>query len=65
MEKIDQAEVERINSMSQEEMAELWRYAPSGHPYFDNHKPYFKIFNERFKELGGMTPEISKKIGWR
>jgi hypothetical protein len=26
--------------------------------------PLFEYFNKRFKELGGFTPEISKKIGW-
>ena len=64
MEKVDPKVVEAINAMTQEEMARLWRFAPSGHKYFDNTKPYFKIFNERFKELGGFTPTISKKIGW-
>ena len=57
-------EVEKINSMSQYEMASLWRFAPSGHPWFDGTKPYFKIFDKRFKELGGFTPEISKQLGW-
>lgn len=57
-------EINRINNMSQEEMAKLWRFAPPGHPYFDTAKPYFEIFEKRFKELGGFTPEISKSIGW-
>ena len=50
--------------MSQIEMARLWRFAPSGHPYFDSTKPYFKIFEERFNKLGGFTSEISKNLGW-
>lgn len=56
-------EVEKINFMDQEEMAWLWRFAPSGHPYFDDRKPFFQIFRKRFKDLGGFTPEISKRIG--
>ena len=56
--------VEKINNMSQEAMASLRRFAPVGHPYFDMTKPYHKIFEERFAELGGMTPKISKSIGW-
>lgn len=56
--------IEEINNMSHEEMARLWRFAPSGSIYFDRTKPFYKIFEKRFKELGGMTPEISKKIGW-
>ena len=57
-------EIEKINQMSQYEMASLWRFAPSGHPYFDKRKPFFKVFNKRFKQLGGFTPTISKSLGW-
>ncbi len=60
----EDASIEKINKMSQLEMARLWRNAPIGHPYFDNTKPYCKIFKERFEKLGGMTTEISKQIGW-
>lgn len=56
--------IDRINKMSHYEMAKLWRFAPSGHPYFDTTLPYFAVFKKRFTELGGMTPEISKAIGW-
>jgi len=62
-EKEIEVEIEKINRMSQEEMARMWRFAPSGHIYFDNQYPYFKVFEKRFKELGGFTSEISKKIG--
>ena len=62
MEKLDPIEVAKINKMSQLEMARLWRFAPAGHPYFDGTKPYYKIFKERFEELGGFTPEISKAL---
>lgn len=53
-----------IDGMSQKAMAFLWRFAPSGHPYFDTTLPLSKYFEKRFKELGGFTPEISKSIGW-
>jgi len=57
--------IKTINQMTQREMASLWRFAPSGHPYFDKTKPYWKVFKNRFfDELGGFTPEISKSIGW-
>lgn len=52
-----------INNMSQFEMASLWRFAPVGHLYFDRTKPYFKVFEERFKKLGGFIPKISKALG--
>lgn len=60
----DPKEVEKINAMSREEMACLWRFARPGHPYFDSREPYFAIFEARFKALGGFSPEISKAIGW-
>lgn len=57
--------IRAINQMTHREMASLWRFAPSGHPYFDKTKPYWKVFKKRFfDELGGFTPEISKSIGW-
>ncbi|MDO8885743.1 hypothetical protein [Candidatus Oleimmundimicrobium sp.] len=52
-----------INKMTQTEMASLWRFAPSGHLYFDKTKPFWEVFDKRFKELGGFTPEISKHLG--
>jgi len=52
-----------IDNMSQMEMASLWRFAPSGHPYFDDRLPLFEHFSKRFESLGGFTPEISKAIG--
>ena len=57
-------EIKKIESMTQIEMAALWRHAPSGHKYFDDRQPYFKIFDKRFKKLGGFTPEVSKSVGW-
>lgn len=56
--------MERINNMPQVEMARLWRFAPSGHEYFDKTLPFFEVFNKRFKDLGGFTPEISKRLGF-
>lgn len=55
-----------IDGMSQLEMARLWRFAPAGHPYFDSRNgdlpDYFKNV---FWAKGGMTPGISKQIGWK
>ncbi|KKL98191.1 hypothetical protein LCGC14_1826940 [marine sediment metagenome] len=51
---------ERIDDMTQEEMAQLWRFAPAGHPYFDKSLPFWEHFDNRFK---GFTPELSKRIG--
>jgi len=53
---------EIINQMSQMEMARLMRFAPAGYLYFT--KPLSGYFEKRFHKLGGMTPAISKAIGW-
>jgi hypothetical protein len=54
-----------IDNMTRYEMAKPWRFAPSGHIYFDSTLPFFEHFKKRFfQELGGFTPEISKSIGW-
>lgn len=58
-----QKEIDKINNMSQVEMAKLWRFAPPGHPYFKKDSPYFEIFKKRFDKLGGFTSGISKAIG--
>ena len=60
----DKIEIDKINKMSRLEMCQLWRFSPSGHPYFDSSKPFYAFFQKRFAELGGFSPEISKQIGW-
>jgi hypothetical protein len=52
-----------IDAMSREAMCRLWRYAPSGHPYFVTGTEVWEHFDKRFKELGGFSPAISKMIG--
>lgn len=49
-----------INSLTREEIAGLWRYAPIGYSLFDG--PAHKEICKRFAELGDFSPEISKKI---
>jgi len=56
-------EIEKINQMGHFEMCKLHRFAPVGHPYFDTTLPYSKVFEERLKQFGGFTPEISKRLG--
>lgn len=55
---------ENILAMDQYSMASLQRFAAVGHPYFRHDLPLYEVFATRFKELGGMTPEISKSLGW-
>ncbi len=51
----------RIDSMSQEAMCRHWRFSKVGDPLFQ--PPNGEYFEKRFKEIGGFTPEISKRIG--
>lgn len=53
---------EQIDNMSQYEMARLWRFAPTGHPLLEGDTGQY--FAKVFKEKGGMTPGISKSLGW-
>lgn len=56
-----------IDEMSRYRMAALWRNAPVGHPIFQTTSfdgELFAYFEKRFKEAGGMTPKVSKEIGW-
>ena len=68
MNKLTEEQIEKmkgeIADMSQFEMCRLWRFAPSGHPYFDNTLPLYEVFKTRFDSLGGFTPTISKQLGF-
>jgi len=54
---------QQIDAMDQLQMAARWRFAPVGDIIFSTPE-LAEHFEKRFKELGGMTPEISKKLGW-
>ncbi len=60
-EEIEKAKAE-IDAMTREDMARLWRMAPTGHRFFLD--PLYDYFQARFKELGGWSARLSKKIGW-
>ena len=51
-----------INQMDHETMARLWRFEPAGSKYFIGEAS--ELFMQRFMRFGGMTPELSKRIGW-
>lgn len=55
---------QNIMGMDQFSMAHMQRFTKSGHPYFRSDLPLYEVFKARFAELGGMTPEISKELGW-
>lgn len=53
----------QIDQMSQFDMVHTQRYAPAGSPMFCNDETYAH-FQARLKLLGGITPEVSKAVGW-
>jgi hypothetical protein len=57
--------VRDIGKLTQVECARLQRFAPNGHPYFRIDMPLVSnAFEAHFKAVGGMTPAVSKFIGW-
>ena len=54
---------ERIDQMSHEELARLYRFSPSHHMVIQTPE-LWAYFAARFESFGGMAPEISKRIGW-
>ena len=54
----------RLLRMDRLPMARLYRFAPVGHPVFRRDMTLNTIFNQRFKQLGGMSSEVSQQIGW-
>jgi len=60
---ISEGEKRKIDAMSQYQMANRVRFSPAGDPLMCGDLGNY--FMARFKELGGMTPEISKRLGWK
>lgn len=56
----------KIRRMDYEEMAVLWRFAPAGHPCFNNNYPQLHgHFAERFNNyFNGMRAGVSNDIGF-
>ena len=52
----------RIDAMTREQMASRWRFAAVGDPLLQGVTGQY--FAEVFTEKGGMSPEISKSLGW-
>jgi hypothetical protein len=53
---------QKIDSLSRFEMAKIGRFSPSGNPLLQDEAGAY--FAQRFKDLGGFSPEISKELGW-
>lgn len=51
-----------VDGMSRYQMAEQIRFAPVGNRFMCGDLGNY--FMARFRELGGMTPGLSKQLGW-
>jgi len=72
----DYPTIKEVNEADRYQICKWWRFLPS--PGFravdkssaeftkvmDAEKPIMDRIAERFKEMGGFTPEISKAMGW-
>lgn len=53
--------IEEVEKAGKEQLARWYRFLPSGETAAD--QEIMKRIAHRFEKLGGMTPELSKKIG--
>jgi hypothetical protein len=53
--------VEEVETANKEQLARWYRFLPSGEPASE--QKIMTRIAERFEKLGGMTPQLSKKIG--
>ena len=53
--------IEEVERANKEQLARWYRFLPSGETAAD--QKIMKRIAERFDKLGGMTPQLSKKIG--
>jgi len=62
LEELDQ-HMNKIKTLTHDELARIWRFASSEHPYLQN-RNLFLLFKKRFDNFGGMTVSMSKKLDW-
>jgi hypothetical protein len=53
--------IDEVEKADKEQLAHWYRFLPSGETAAD--QKIMKRIAERFEKVGGMTPELSKKIG--
>ena len=54
--------MEQVENADREQICRWWRFLAS--PITDEEVKVMDRIAERFKEVGGFTPAISKRIGW-
>jgi len=54
--------MEAVEKAGREQICRWWRFLSS--PETDQEVKIMNLIAERFDEMGGFTPEISKRVGW-
>lgn len=54
--------IEQVEKASREQLARWFSFLPAGDT--PEQEKIMDRINQRFKKLGGMTPELEKKIGY-
>ena len=62
MKKANMPTMKDVEKADREQICRWWRFLPS--PRTDEEVEIMNRIADRFDELGGFTPEISKRIGW-
>ena len=56
---------DEVNNLSHEQIAKFWRYGNGKKEWYDATNPISTYFTDRlYVHFGGITPQISKRIGW-
>jgi hypothetical protein len=59
-----QSAINDVNNMTHYELARLWRFGTSDHLYIKTPAIFDAVMNRLFEHFGGITPSISKQVGW-
>jgi hypothetical protein len=57
-------DLNRISNMSHYDLAKLWRFGGSDHPYIQDPALFEAVKDRLYNHFGGITPSISKQVGW-
>ena len=64
IESANEDQKKEIDDLSPMAMLRLIRFAPAGHKYFVTGTALEEYFDKSFEKKGGMTPAMSKQMGW-
>jgi hypothetical protein len=57
--------MEEVERADREQLCRWWRFLRSADVHSREEMMIQDRYQERYREVGGMTPAISKRIGWK